>query len=163
MDFQSRLATRDTEQVKMESLDKITALEVALLDEQSKQKIQALLTNFDVEEKAPAKVAVKKEKPVPQVFIMGQEQQAQQQGSLLDLYDGNHKFQLIATFNDSGQKFALLLQKDLVTGKSEKIRLGMGEKISHYSLTKIDNRAIQVELDGRVIQLQLFQYKQPHV
>lgn len=134
---------------------------IRFLTDSHKGEILKQLNTYDVivKPKPVAKKPVKKTQ-APKVFIMSEDEQKQQQGQLSSLYDGNQQYKLVATFDDDGSQFALITQQDLLSGVSRQIRVNLGGSISAYKLTKIDSKSVQLNTQNRVVQLQLFTYKQ---
>lgn len=160
-DFYTRILPEasNTQQSEVAS---ITSQKGAIvLSDNDKQEILSKLGEYDVvKTMSQTNKKTTKNNNKPKVFIMGMEDQLKQQGVLSDLFAGNDKYKLIATFDDNGAKFALLSKQDLVSGKMEKARVNLGESLANYKLTEIKNKSVQLEQGERVVQLQLFKYKQ---
>lgn len=162
-DFVSRILPGDVAtEVKLHSgnQDKLT---VAFLIASKRKQIEDELNKWDVVEKqeeAPKKTASKPQPSRPKPFIMGLEHQKQQQGALMDLFDGNIKYHLVATFNNRGNQYALIFSHDLTSDTKKNVRVELGKNLASYTLTKIHTNFIRLEHQQRVIELQLFNYKQ---
>ena len=157
LDFANRLTV--SEQASRDgSLSMVgKGINTSFLEPVAKQRLEKILAKYDVVE--PKVVVAKPSQPKatqPKVNLMTKEQQLAQNGILQGLFDGEHKFTLVATFNNSGKKFALIKQKNLLTGQETQIRLFIGESLSSYHLTQVNNNSIEFVQGDRKIHLQLF-------
>jgi hypothetical protein len=155
IDFNTRLAISN-DSIKELSVDTNNNIVIVKILEQSKVKNLILsLARYDVEEVMDTKPRVKIVK-TKQAVLMTIEEQNKQAGELNNLFDGENKFSLIATFNDSQKKFILLNKLNLVSGKEEQIRLFLGEKLAVYNLNSINHDYVVLSHGQRQIYLKLF-------
>ena len=134
--------------------------QIRFLGEQQKSELVEILKNYDVKKKPKKVVKAPVKKQENKAKIMSLEEQNSQHGELLDLFVGNNKYKLLGTFDDNGDRFAHLIESDLVTGKVSDLRLDTGKELSGgYFVTQVDGNSVQLEKDDRVISLQLFIYK----
>jgi len=157
VDFLSRFLTTEKSTVA-DSLN-INASEdsTRFLRANDEVKIKALLATFDV---VDVKLPKQTKKPMvinkPKINLMSKTLQQQQKGILASLFDGEDKYTLVATFDDSHKKFALISKMHLLSGKTSQIRLYEGDKISDYSLSKVSHDFVEFSLGVRLIKLPLF-------
>lgn len=159
-DFAVRL-TPDVATKSVQSVNTDTSkLDVVFLSQQMLSTMQNMLAEFDVKPVEPVvKTPVNKVVAKPKVSLMSKEKQKQQSGSMSFFYDGEDKYQLIATFYDSKKRFVLLQKQHLPSKKITTIKRLEGEKISVYKLDKIHRNFVVLSEQQRTIELQLFTNK----
>ena len=157
VDFYSRVLPSGSESAELLAMDSAPAIPMRLLPDGRKERINSRLSEWDVKQQAPKPVSTQT-KPVnekPKPFIMDAQSQLRQNGDLIDLYDGNNKYKLVATFDD-GVPFALINKHNLVSGKQESIKINKGEALSMYTLAEVTSKNVVLTHEGRVVTLQLF-------
>jgi len=162
IDFVTRLSIAEVQFGHKNIVLDATTVNTAFLNNSDKNILNDKLALFDVVAPSPD-VKVKKIKKVvqPAINLMPTQQQQMQKGSLHNLFDDKFKYTLIATFDNNGKQFCFLEQEDLLTKAKKKIRLNLGDMLSNYHLTQINNYWIELTQGNRKIQLQLFLIK-PH-
>ena len=160
LDFLFRLGT-EVDTNKAQELPTVKAsVNVAFLSGSTEEKIEQLLSKYDVLEKKIEEKNTQPNKPVkPKVILMSADQQNLQSGKLTGLFDGEDEYKLIATFFNSQKRFALLKKTHLPSNKVIQIRVDEGELLSGYRLEKVNTDFILFIKQNREIQLQLFPRK----
>jgi hypothetical protein len=155
-DFWTRLSPPSEDHNWNKTNQQSQPVALKILAKSQADSIRAAIGQFDVIAPPPVKL---KDEPVTKVVVpevMSTEQQNKQSGNLDELFDGVNKFTLRATFNDNGQRFALLEKEDQLTRKREKVVLRTDQSIANYTVGKINNTAITLKNGERIVKLQLF-------
>ena len=158
LDFWTRLSPSSQEHNWNKANQQSQPVALKFLAKSQAASIRAAIGQFDVVA-PPAPPVRLKDEPVTEVVepeIMSTGQQNKQSGNLDEFFDGVNKFTLRATFNDNGQRFALLEKEDLRTLKLEKVVLRTDQLIANYTVGKINNTAITLINGERIVNLQLF-------
>ena len=158
LDFWTRLSPSSQEHNWNKANQQSQPVALKFLAKSQAASIRAAIGQFDVVA-PPAPPVRLKDEPVTEVVepeIMSTGQQNKQSGNLDEFFDGVNKFTLRATFNDNGQRFALLEKEDLRTLKLEKVVLRTDQLIANYTVGKINNTAITLKNGERIVELQLF-------
>jgi len=132
---------------------------ITVLSDAQRKKIDDLLALFDVEavQKNTSKTVSKVVKPT--ISLMSKEEQLRQEGELVDLFDGEDKYSLVATFFDGDKRFGVFTKTHLPTGKKSHFRLYENEKVSIYKLTRVSNEFVEFSNGLRKVQMHLFLIK----
>ena len=159
-DFAMRLTPTTDTKNSLPNLGIINQLDVIFLSQESAAVIQQALDKFDIEPiVVEKKKTTKKKNEKPKISLMSAEKQRLQSGQLSVFFDGEDKYQLIATFYDSKKRFVLLKKEHLPSKKITSIKLLEGEMLAAYKLEKIDRDFIVFSEQKRTIELQLFTKK----
>ena len=159
-DFNGRFVNPEADAAADQDNNSLPEGSIQFLSDQTRARISAALESFDVVKKVPVRKPTAKIKEQEKPQIMSVEEQKRQKGQLTDLYAGNSKYKLLATFDNNGQKFAHIIASDMVSGRVSNLRLDVGSKLSEYLVTAIDGNSVQLKQGTRLVSLQLFIYKQ---
>lgn len=160
LDFNSRLlvSSADSKMNNQEIDSNENAVQI--LSNEKVQELTTLLAEFDVKKVAQKpKETVKAKVITPKITLMSKAEQEKQSGNLSDLFHGEDKYELIATFNDSIKKFALIQKTHLMTNKTTTIKLYQGEDLVGYQLQNVGFEELLFVKEHRKINLKLFLIK----
>lgn len=159
-DFSGRLLPESTEDtLANKQSGQAEKPSVTFLSSQQQTALNEVLGKYDVvkPEKNETNVRkAKKRKKKDRVKLLSREEQLAQAGALEGLFDGKNKYTLIATFNNDGEKFALIHRQHLISKKRAKFRVNLSEKVARYKVDKIEAKYIALVDGDRTVLLQLF-------
>jgi hypothetical protein len=159
-DYLTRLSPEVDSSVKREIDTSREPLKINILTQDSVEALQSRLAKYDVEKKPePVEPQQKAQISKPKVYIMPEDEQRNQQGKLDQLFDDKYKYVLRATFNNDGERFAVLERHDLEALKMEKITMKLGDALAGYRSQEIGNTYIKLKKDERIVELRLFIHK----
>lgn len=151
---------------KLPNLDEdANAVHIKILNQKELNELFSYTAEFDVEEPIkvkPAKNTKKNNKKKQPVKIMSLEEQNKQSGELFDLFQGNDKYRLMATFNQNEQHFAVIEKINLLNNQKAQIRLNKNEQLANYKIQHILGDSISLVQGERLIQLNLFSTEKNH-
>lgn len=157
VDFTNRLKVDVASKGYQPEQNDSPAISVRFLTKEDIEALESLLNIFDVPPPAPPpKTQKTPPKSPPKPNIMPREQQEQQQGRLDALFDGVHKYTLRGTFNNKGERFAVLEKQNLETSDLEKLIVKQGQDVSGYSTTRIEGNVLSLSKGKRTVDLYLF-------
>lgn len=153
IDFSSRLYLSDISGKGEAALATSSYPTYMRLEDATAKNILSAYQQFDNKKKT------KVNKPAPGISGISLQQQQQQQGELDKLFADNLVFTLKAVIENSrvqGERYALLEQLDIKTGKKELVRLALNNALFGYKLVNISANYINLTAGERTINLRLY-------
>lgn len=145
------------------SLKESNDLSIDILPEEktlNRPNVKGLLTKLNDYDKPPKPVVKLPKKVVKKtVKLMTKEEQAKQSGARVDLFSGEDKYELIGTFFNSRERYALIKKTHLISGKVNQIKLNEGQRLAEYKLTHVKNDLVNFSEGERLVTLKMFLIK----
>jgi len=149
IDVTTRLNTAQVNSAKNWEISENIITTRAHLSPQDTNDILAAFAGYDVDVKDETSSAMKMDG-------MSAEAQAEQQGRLAQLYVGNLRYRLMGVFADK-VSFAILQQKDIVSGEQILVKVKTSDTLRHYQVEKIlANQVIITSTTNKKISLDLY-------